>query len=114
MSVPIDCKCGKRFLVNVEQLGKRGRCPYCQTLWRTAPDGSAAVPFPAGSVATAPPVPQGIALQASRWYFAKGRKRLGPFSWPQFLQLAASRVLKPADMVWPEGAPRWHPARYVD
>jgi putative ABC transport system ATP-binding protein len=48
------------------------------------------------------------------WYYAQSRpQRLGPFSEPDFRNLATNGQLRPTDMVWLEGTPRWVPAGTV-
>jgi hypothetical protein len=42
-----------------------------------------------------------------RWYFARQKQRLGPFSTAQLAQLATAGLLQPTDMVLKEGAARW-------
>jgi GYF domain 2 len=40
---------------------------------------------------------------ADQWYFAKGERKLGPYSPAQFKELADSGQLLPTDTVWKEG-----------
>lgn len=37
------------------------------------------------------------------FYYSSGDKAIGPYTWPQLVQLAASGKLKPTDRVWQEG-----------
>jgi hypothetical protein len=41
------------------------------------------------------------------WYYTKNNQQMGPVSWDELKQLAASAVLKPSDMVWKEGLVNW-------
>jgi putative ABC transport system ATP-binding protein len=63
-----------------------------------------------------PAVGGGLYLEErpGQWYYAQSRpQRIGPFSDEHMQQLAASGALKPTDMVWLEGTPRWAPAGTV-
>lgn len=48
---------------------------------------------------TAPPKP--------RWFYAREKKKYGPYSWQQLLTLAESGVLRPDDMLLQEGSRQW-------
>ena len=37
------------------------------------------------------------------FYYSSGDKAIGPHTWPQLVQLAASGQLKPTDRIWQEG-----------
>src|SRR5262249_38787357 len=47
------------------------------------------------------------------WYLARNKQKVGPFSWTQLQQMAASGMLQPADMLWPEGAAKWAAASSI-
>jgi hypothetical protein len=48
------------------------------------------------------------------WYFARDGRRMGPFSFEQLQQMAASGVLDANDMMLRLGEQQWLPARSVD
>jgi hypothetical protein len=48
------------------------------------------------------------------WYFARDGRRMGPFSFEQLQQMAASGVLDADDMLLRLGAQQWSQARSVD
>src|ERR1051325_2512370 len=70
-------------------MGQHQWCPLKQLLLATAPPRSP------------------DQTSSENWYYANGKQKLGPFSLPQFKQLAASGTLKPDDMVWREGSAVW-------
>jgi len=47
------------------------------------------------------------------WYFAKDKKKFGPFTFDQLRQQSASGFLMPDDMVWYEGGRTWVSANTV-
>jgi hypothetical protein len=47
---------------------------------------------------------------ATPWYIARNNQKFGPFTEGQLRQLAALGMLKPTELLWQEGAPRWVPA----
>ena len=50
---------------------------------------------------------------ADQWYYAKGEKKLGPFSSAEFKELADSGRLLPTDTIWKEGIDKGVPASKV-
>lgn len=42
-----------------------------------------------------------------RWYLARNRERVGPFSGSDLKQLAIHGLLEPTEYVWAEGASKW-------
>ena len=44
---------------------------------------------------------------AEMWYYTSEGKQMEPVSSGELRQLAASGLLKPTDMVWKEGMPKW-------
>ncbi len=50
----------------------------------------------------------------ARWYYARDKKKLGPFSFRQLQQIAAAGKLKPSDMVFKEGFQKWVPASSIE
>jgi hypothetical protein len=46
-------------------------------------------------------------MSAPRWYIARNKVKVGPFSGSDIKQLAACGLLKPAEYIWPEGAKKW-------
>jgi hypothetical protein len=49
-----------------------------------------------------------------QWYFARDGKRMGPFSFEQLQQMAASGIVVADDMLLRVGELQWSPARSVD
>ena len=67
-------------------------------------------PKSSGSSFILPPSsPQKLAtaLPVGRWFYARGKQKIGPLSWTELCQLARSGQLHPPDMVLSEGAKRW-------
>jgi hypothetical protein len=52
-------------------------------------------------------------LSAGLWFVARANQKLGPFFWPQLLQMAAAGLLNRSDMVSQEGSQRWSPGASV-
>lgn len=52
-------------------------------------------------------------ISGGPWFAAHNNQKLGPFSWPQFQQMAASGMLRGSDMVTQEGTERWVAASSV-
>ena len=48
-----------------------------------------------------------------RWYYAQGKTKIGPVPLAELRRLLAEGVLKPPDMILPEGAKRWWPLAEV-
>ena len=48
-----------------------------------------------------------------RWYYAQGKKKVGPVSVAELRRLLAECALKPADMVLQEGMQKWRPLAEV-
>lgn len=53
------------------------------------------------------------ATSASRWFLARAKKKLGPYTQQQLAVLAKRGELTPDDMLLPEGAKKWHKAAEV-
>ncbi len=79
--------CRRLFRCEAGPQPSHARCPSCQGL----------VGIPA----------------AGRWYYARGRQKLGPLVLDGLRKLAASGRLTRSDMVWQEGTPVWLPAGSV-
>ncbi len=65
-----------------------------------ATNGAAPAPSNGRPMAAPPPLPPG-------WFYAQNKKKVGPLSWAQIQQLAASGAIKAADMVLPQGTGKW-------
>jgi ribosomal protein L33 len=50
---------------------------------------------------------------AARWYYARDKSRMGPFSAAEMQAMASSGAVLPEDTVWREGVERGVPARKV-
>ena len=44
---------------------------------------------------------------ASEWYYTTNKQQMGPVTWAELHELAASGILKPHDLVWSEGMDEW-------
>jgi uncharacterized protein YkwD len=78
--------CGTVF--RFDDAPRPARCPSCRGLVR---------------------IPTG----AGRWYYARGRQKVGPLGLDGLRGLAAVGRLSPADMVWQEDTVKWLPAGTV-
>src|SRR5262245_35184562 len=83
--------CREVFEIEAAQAGQSVRCPHCQAAMPVAPANPA----------------------SPRWFVARDRRKLGPYSAAQLKQLAAGGGVGPDDMVLREGQPKWVPARAV-
>jgi uncharacterized protein YkwD len=86
MSVFICPHCHKRFTVTQSTAAGHVLCPHCRQ-----------------TVALPKPTP-------SRWYYARAKKKHGPYTWPQLLILAQRGDLRSDDMLLQEGTKQWVPA----
>jgi hypothetical protein len=50
---------------------------------------------------------------SARWYFARNKQKVGPFSAAQIKQMADCGILQPEEHVWFEGAAKWVEARKI-
>src|SRR5262245_33246082 len=48
-----------------------------------------------------------VVMAAERWFIARNKTKLGPFSAGDLKQLARHGVLRPEEHVWMEGAGKW-------
>ncbi|HKI31095.1 MAG TPA: protein kinase [Gemmataceae bacterium] len=55
-----------------------------------------------------------VAAVAPRWFYARGKEKVGPVTLARLRELAASGELKLTDMLLREGASRWAPAAAVE
>jgi GYF domain 2 len=49
----------------------------------------------------------------SNWYYIRGDEKAGPVATGQLKELARSGKLRPSDMVWRMGMPRWTSADHL-
>jgi uncharacterized protein YkwD len=78
-------------------------CPQCQKPFRMPEPASAAQ-------VVCPHCRQTVTLpktSASRWFFARAKKKYGPYTWQQLLTLAQRGELQPTDMLLQEGTQQW-------
>jgi uncharacterized protein YkwD len=89
----------------------RFACPCCRSEFAAeGPPQGGQIRCPAcGQVVSLPGQP----ADTGEWFYAHERRKLGPFSWEQIRQLAASGRVGAADMVLRKGAARWVPAEQV-
>src|SRR5438132_7079367 len=80
--------CRKAFAVPTESTAARVRCPHC----RKAVD----LPRP-----------------AARWFYARDKKKHGPFTWQQCLTMVQMGTLHRDDMLLQEGEKKWVRAETV-
>ena len=52
-------------------------------------------------------------MNSDKWYIAKEKKRVGPYTYSQIIRMAAFGDVVPSDMVFKEGALKWMPARNI-
>lgn len=51
--------------------------------------------------------------KVTRWFYARNKKKLGPYSWQQLVELARGGELRPDDLVLQEGEKQWRRASSV-
>ncbi|MSU78778.1 MAG: DUF4339 domain-containing protein [Gemmataceae bacterium] len=84
-------------------------CPHCQNPF-SLPSESASAQVLCPHCRKPVSVPT---TQASRWYLARDKKKHGPYSWKQFMELATRGDLCPDDLVLREGEKQWRRADSV-
>ena len=68
----------------------------------------------AGQLPATPESPKGGPAEQPEWYCTRnGKEKFGPFSFPQFKDLAHAGRLLPSDMVWKKGMRKWEQAANV-
>jgi uncharacterized protein YkwD len=77
-------------------------CPHCQKAFRLPTASAAQVRCPHCRQVVTLPVPS-----ASLWYYARAKKKHGPFTWQQLLTLAKRGELHSDDMLLQEGSKQW-------
>ncbi len=75
--------CQKPFNVPYSSSAARGHCPHCR------------------QTVALPKTP------ASRWFYARAKKKYGPYTWQQLVSLAQNGELCADDMLLQEGAKQW-------
>src|SRR5436190_639320 len=80
-------------------------CPYCRNPF-TAAAAQVVCPHCGRDVE----VPT---TRASRWFYARGKKKYGPYNWQQLLSLAQQGELQPDDLLLQEGTKQWLPIASV-
>ena len=78
-------------------------CPHCQESF-TAPATSLATRTPCPHCQQPVEVP---ATAASRWFIARDKQKLGPYTWQQLLRLAQRGDVKRDQMILQEGHKHW-------
>ncbi len=86
-------------------------CPHCRTRIHYESDR-------AGLFDTCPRCRQLIQLPSlpakePHWFLARGKQKLGPFTWQQLTQMARSGMLSPEDMLLAEGEQKWLKANAI-
>jgi len=78
-------------------------CPHCSQPF-TATSATSATQVLCPHCKQAVEVP---ATSASRWFYARGKKKYGPYTWQQLSTLAKRGDLQPDDMLLQEGTKQW-------
>jgi S1-C subfamily serine protease len=113
--------CQKVLQAPDERAGATVACPGCKKPLQI-PAGQPVAAAAAVPSAVPSPAPQAVKTQSPAaaaatgsdgWIYAKGGQRLGPVSWTQLQNLAASGELQPTDKVWTKGMPKPVPAQEV-
>ena len=111
MAISVTCTlCGSKLNAPDNSAGLKLKCPKCGGQFVAKPPGqsgfAAHAAGPRGSKVAAA---QGNSSRAA-WYCTRGKQRVGPLSWAQLQQMAASGQLKGSDMILQAGTERWLPA----
>jgi hypothetical protein len=94
----VKCPCGTVLSVMPEMANEPFVCPHCARKLAFTPPRSKL------NVARAPaPVEE----KSSRWFLARNKQRLGPYSSAQLKQLADAGNIIPDDMILKEGRQKW-------
>ena len=111
MAISVTCTlCGSKLNAPDNSAGLKLKCPKCGGQFvAKAPGQSGFAAHAAGPRAPRWRPLQAILLQAA-WYCTRGKQRVGPLSWAQLQQMAASGQLKGSDMILQAGTERWLPA----
>jgi len=68
---------------------------------------------PVKPASTPTPTPAPAAVKEPQWYLVIKGKRQGPFTGVQMTQMLSSGQIKPKDMVWTDGMPKWEAAQAI-
>jgi len=117
--IRFDCStCGKLVEVSDEYVGKKGKCPHCQTLMEIPQASAAEAPaaegvevVPVETLATASEAAAPPAVEPpGAWYYAVSGQRQGPLSAPALAAQIQAGQLPPTVQVWRSGMDNWPPA----
>jgi uncharacterized protein YkwD len=83
-------------------------CPHCQKPFSVPSATSAAARVLCPHCRQAVSLPK---TQGSRWFYARAKKKYGPYTWQQLLAIAQRGELRADDMLLQEGSKQWVRAR---
>src|SRR6516165_10808970 len=93
----VKCLCGTVLTIPDHQVDSTFVCPRCARKLALSPSAKRPV-----SVSPAAP-----SSEPARWYLARDKKKVGPFSSAQLKAMAESGDLRHEDMIWREGRQKW-------
>src|SRR5262249_45503012 len=94
----VKCPCGTTLAVTPEMASEHFVCPRCARKLAFSPPKSKPAAIQAG---------RGSEEKPTRWFLARNKQRLGPYSSSQLKQLADAGNIIPADMILKEGRQKW-------
>ena len=94
----VKCPCGTTLAVTPETAGEQFVCPRCARKLAFSPPKYKPAAIHAG---------RGPEEKPTRWFLARNKQRLGPYSSSQLKQLADAGNIIPADMILKEGRQKW-------
>src|SRR5262245_8137925 len=95
-SYQVKCPCGTLLSVEPQLAGDAFVCPRCARKLAFKTPGQRVAP-------SAAPTASGPA----RWFLARNKQRLGPYTSAQLKAFADAGQLTPEDMILREGRPKW-------
>jgi hypothetical protein len=93
----VKCPCGTLLSVTTEMAGSEFVCSRCARKLAFAPPQAKPAPKPAAVAEDKP----------TRWFLARDKQRMGPYSSAQLKQFADAGNIVPADMILKEGRQKW-------
>jgi hypothetical protein len=96
-SYQVHCPCGSTLSVTAEMARAEFVCPRCARKLAFSAPKSQPAPRPAAVTDDKP----------TRWFLARNKQRMGPYSSAQLKQFADAGNIVPADMILKEGRQKW-------
>jgi hypothetical protein len=93
----VKCVCGTVLTIPNDQANSTFVCPRCARKLALSPATKRSASVPAAAPSSEP----------ARWYLARDKKKVGPFSSAQLKAMAESGDLRQEDMIWREGRQKW-------